>query len=355
MYAAQKRQNESDWEDMKKSSLHAAKIAKTAVWGGSVATFGGKSFEEVAVSQVLSEKVRRQSEVFTPPEWCALPSPGVHIEVTRASRTTGQMQVAARFMIDQHRFYIFGTNKELCDINLEHESCSRVHLAVVHHRDGGVYVIDLASTHGTFLSGTRLAPRQLVAWPESEKLRTGSSSRSYVLRCRAPPKKLEGVDYDDIAKFVAECAQEEAQEVRPYVSLAPPRVEAPPVVAEEAPPPVAEEETPVTASHILIKHVNSAKPEWKGVAVTRTHVEALKLAEGLRHTILGDADNFGAYAKKYSECASGKKKGGEMPPMRLSEAGEVFQPIFDALRGMTAGAISLVVETDLGLHILKRC
>lgn len=38
--------------------------------------------------------------------------------------------------------------KELVDIHLDDNSCSRVHAALVHHQDGRLFLIDLQSVRG---------------------------------------------------------------------------------------------------------------------------------------------------------------------------------------------------------------
>jgi len=311
----------------------------------------------------MSLKQRRQSTVFTAPEWCGRPQAGVHVEVCRITRSTGEEERIGRFSLEDHEYYIFGTNKEVCDVTLDHPSSSRTHLAVVHHKEGGVYVVDLGSTHGTFLSGTRLPSAQPVEWPDGEKLRTGMSSRYYMLRKKAHLGRVSKEMKKDVADFVAAIEKEaedaEAKQVleKAHEFFVPTFVCA---VEPEGPSAVSPKKSehpeppPVQVSHILIKHQNCARPEWKGNPITRTYAEAVKLAEGIRVTILDDTANFAAYAKKYSECASGKKRGGELPPMQLSQPGEGLQPLFDALRSLSVGGISTVVETELGLHILMR-
>lgn len=49
-------------------------------------------------------------------------------------------------MIDEKRCYFFGRNPQVCDINVEHASCSRVHAALVYHKHlNRSFLVDLGS------------------------------------------------------------------------------------------------------------------------------------------------------------------------------------------------------------------
>lgn len=39
-----------------------------------------------------------------------------------------------KLLIDEKDYYLFGRNTDVCDFPLQHESCSRVHAALVHHK-----------------------------------------------------------------------------------------------------------------------------------------------------------------------------------------------------------------------------
>jgi len=76
---------------------------------------------------------------------------------------------------------------------IEHESCSKQH-AVVQHRQVTVdhgygnyetlirpYLIDLDSTHGTFINGKRIEPRRFVQLLPKDLIKFAASTREYVL------------------------------------------------------------------------------------------------------------------------------------------------------------------------------
>lgn len=94
-----------------------------------------------------------------------------------------QTNLVEKLIIDQKPYYLFGRNKEACDFNLEHTSCSRVHAALVFHKHlNRSFLIDLKSTHGTFIGTIRLEPQKPTQVQVDSVIRFGASSRSYVLR-----------------------------------------------------------------------------------------------------------------------------------------------------------------------------
>ena len=52
-----------------------------------------------------------------------------------------------KLIIDEKPCYLFGRNKDVCDFNLEHTSCSRVHAALVFHKHlKRSFLVDLNSS-----------------------------------------------------------------------------------------------------------------------------------------------------------------------------------------------------------------
>ncbi|MBZ3882056.1 Nuclear inhibitor of protein phosphatase 1 [Sciurus carolinensis] len=105
----------------------------------------------------------------------------VHVE-----RATDQLQRAAyyqKLIIDEKKYYLFGRNPDLCDFTIDHQSCSRVHAALVYHKHlKRVFLIDLNSTHGTFLGHIRLEPHKPQQIPIDSTVSFGASTRAYTLR-----------------------------------------------------------------------------------------------------------------------------------------------------------------------------
>ncbi|XP_067032838.1 nuclear inhibitor of protein phosphatase 1-like [Acropora muricata] len=114
---------------------------------------------------------------FEVPSWAGKPPQGLHLDVMK------QTSLVEKLIIDQKSYYLFGRNKEVCDFSLEHTSCSRVHAALVFHRHlNRSFLIDLKSTHGTFIGTIRLEPQKPTQVQVDSVIRFGASTRSYVLR-----------------------------------------------------------------------------------------------------------------------------------------------------------------------------
>jgi len=89
--------------------------------------------------------------------------------------------------------YLVGRLKHVCEIPVEHPSCSKQHAAVQFRavkitKSSGrdvlsvrPYIIDLESANGTFLNNTRLEPRRYYEMREKDVVKFGYSTREYVL------------------------------------------------------------------------------------------------------------------------------------------------------------------------------
>lgn len=118
---------------------------------------------------------------FKVPSWAGKPPPGLHLDVLKDGT------VLQKLLIDEKSYYLFGRNKDSCDFFLQHDSCSRQHAALVYHKHlSRVFVIDLGSTHGTFVGTLRLEPQKPTQLPIDTTIRFGASSRYYTLRERPP-------------------------------------------------------------------------------------------------------------------------------------------------------------------------
>ncbi|CEM27243.1 unnamed protein product [Vitrella brassicaformis CCMP3155] len=110
------------------------------------------------------------------PRWCETPATNVWLEVWKANQNTETIP------INQKRCYLIGRNRTENDIITEHDSTSRCHAAILHHYNGSVFVMDLGSTHGTFLDSLRLEARTPTLYQQGMALRLGNSSRRYLLK-----------------------------------------------------------------------------------------------------------------------------------------------------------------------------
>uniref|UniRef100_A0A7N0ZZY8 FHA domain-containing protein n=1 Tax=Kalanchoe fedtschenkoi TaxID=63787 RepID=A0A7N0ZZY8_KALFE len=113
---------------------------------------------------------------WQPPDWAIEPRAGFYyLEVLKDG------EVLDHINLDKRR-HIFGRQIHTCDFVLDHQSVSRQHAAVVPHKNGSVYVIDLGSAHGTFVANERLSKDSPVELEVGQSLRFAASTRTYILR-----------------------------------------------------------------------------------------------------------------------------------------------------------------------------
>ncbi|KAK9084577.1 hypothetical protein Sjap_024988 [Stephania japonica] len=130
---------------------------------------------EAATSQPVTQVGGGQSS-WQPPDWAIEPRPGVYyLEVLKDG------EVLDRINLDKRR-HIFGRQFPTCDFVLDHQSVSRQHAAVVTHKNGSIYVIDLGSVHGTFVANERLTKDNPMELEVGQSLKFAASTRTYILR-----------------------------------------------------------------------------------------------------------------------------------------------------------------------------
>jgi len=95
--------------------------------------------------------------------------------------------------IHRQSAYLLGRERKVADIPIDHPSCSKQHAAlqfrlVPYERPDGSkgrrvrpYIIDLESSNGTYVNGTRIEASRYVELFEKDVLKFGFSSREYVL------------------------------------------------------------------------------------------------------------------------------------------------------------------------------
>ncbi|XP_048881829.1 nuclear inhibitor of protein phosphatase 1-like isoform X2 [Brienomyrus brachyistius] len=114
---------------------------------------------------------------FDCPTWAGKPPPGLHLDVVKGDK------LVEKLIIDEKKYYLFGRNPDICDFTIDHQSCSRVHAALVYHKHlKRVFLIDLNSTHGTFLGHIRLEPHKPQQVPIDSTVSFGASTRVYTIR-----------------------------------------------------------------------------------------------------------------------------------------------------------------------------
>lgn len=130
---------------------------------------------------------------FEVPSWAGKPPPGLHLDCTKDGK------MIQKLMIDEKKCYFFGRNKQLCDFCIDHQSCSRVHAALVWHKHlSRPFIVDLGSTHGTHIGHIRLESRKPQQVPIDSEIHFGASTRLYIIRER--PQAITGQLSDDNEK-----------------------------------------------------------------------------------------------------------------------------------------------------------
>ncbi|KAJ2477317.1 Smad nuclear-interacting protein 1 [Coemansia sp. RSA 2131] len=86
--------------------------------------------------------------------------------------------------VDSASAFLFGRDRKVADIPTDHPSCSSQHAVLQYRRTAEAvkpYLIDLASTNGTFLNGRRIPEQRFVELRSEDVIKLGFSSREFVL------------------------------------------------------------------------------------------------------------------------------------------------------------------------------
>ncbi|KAF0987683.1 hypothetical protein HZS_5538 [Henneguya salminicola] len=112
---------------------------------------------------------------FKPPNWASPGPNGSYLSVIK------EKENIEKFPLDANNFYVFGRVKG--DISIQHESCSGVHAVITYHKNlCRWFIIDLESTHGTFVGKTRIEPEKPIPLDSDLSFHFAASSRLYFIR-----------------------------------------------------------------------------------------------------------------------------------------------------------------------------
>lgn len=107
----------------------------------------------------------------------------------------------------------------------------------------------------------------------------------------------------------------------------------------------------IRCSHLLVKHRDSRRPSsWREEKVERTIEEARELVTDYRSQITSSKSTIEELATDLSDCSSAKRGG----DLGFFTRGAMQKPFEDASFALEVGELSDIVETDSGVHIIKR-
>jgi pSer/pThr/pTyr-binding forkhead associated (FHA) protein len=129
------------------------------------------------------------------PAWCATPNIPLHFE---------EMGSLKYREIGNEPYQLIGRN-DRCQIILNDVMVSRCHALLLHTSSGDSYLLDLHSSHGTYLGNVRLTPYVPTLVKKCSVIRFGSSEQQYLLR--------EYPKVDDVLKKSNCCESIEEKEV----------------------------------------------------------------------------------------------------------------------------------------------
>eukprot|EP00897_Mesotaenium_endlicherianum_P010618 jgi/Mesen1/9585/ME000656S08851 len=130
--------------------------ANEGVPGGQPAEFAGlqppaalpgteSAAEQVAPPAPPAVQPKPGGPPYVVPPWSAKPGVAYSLEVLKEGSVIENLNVCEKGA------YMFGRS-ERCDVVMEHPTTSRFHAVIQHKSTGQAYVMDLATTHGTFLN-----------------------------------------------------------------------------------------------------------------------------------------------------------------------------------------------------------
>eukprot|EP00758_Cryptobia_borreli_P009873 Tbor_TRINITY_DN5519_c0_g1::TRINITY_DN5519_c0_g1_i1::g.13478::m.13478/K13216/PPP1R8, NIPP1; nuclear inhibitor of protein phosphatase 1 len=362
------------------------------------------------ISACGKEKLIKQSSFFECPSWAGMPNSNYyHCEIVKEGIKIGTIKLV------RYPYFLFGQNTGICDIAVEHPSCSKVHCALVFHKEKKqFYIIDL-STNGVFINSVRIGKNVPVEIEAGTKIQLGGSTRVYIMRSapltiseafrHTPRNSNLTVKHPIIDHEVKQNAIPSLQQLtsagKDLVQSEDTQKECASAVAASPQTAAinsgdAEKQTPVATVerhflHLLIKHADvdnpvSKAPRNKGEPITRSmddaHALALSLREQYNNAVepikasLGKQchegrctdeevlalqsaaeerkeEIFRRLVSTFSECGSAKK-GGDLGLNTRGDLEYVSKEFDIAAFSLNVGGVSRPVKTTLGIHLIFR-
>ena len=109
------------------------------------------------------------------PFWSSKPLYKYSLDLWRDGIITDSIEIIRK------EYYLFGRNKDVCDIFLGNMTVSRVHCVLQHKDDGDVFLYDLESVYGTFINKRPITKKTYVKLNVGDTFRLGKSGRMFIL------------------------------------------------------------------------------------------------------------------------------------------------------------------------------
>ncbi|VDM34939.1 unnamed protein product [Hydatigera taeniaeformis] len=107
----------------------------------------------------------------------------------------------------------------------------------------------------------------------------------------------------------------------------------------------------IRCSHLLVKHADSRRPSsWREKNITRSKEDAVCIINGYKDDIESGKKTFEELASQFSDCSSARNGG----DLGFFGRYQMQKPFEDAAFALQVGELCGPVETDSGVHIIKR-
>ena len=307
-------------------------------------------------------------------------------------------------------FFCFPMVTDMSDIKLEHPSISRRHAMFGHGSSGNIYVMDLGSTHGTFVNGEKLIKHKREALKNNTIVKFGASTREYIVKLDMDTPDTDDGTSDDLEMKENENRGNSNSNTNGNTDKNTSNSETSNgnsssnsngssntngntnnnsngksskkrTLSDKDEPSSKRHHkniTEVRCRHLLIKHNESRRPRsWRCPDIKKSKEEARIEIEKLRQDIISNSNDesknnnnnnnedesknkgkyrtpleraFGDLAKHQSDCNSARH-GGDLGKFKR---GKMQKPFENAAFALDIGELSEPVETDSGIHLIYR-
>jgi len=121
---------------------------------------------------------------FKPPKWCRVPRDPARrkqvLSFIRQDSSGGAATPQPVIEVSDKAIYTIGRG-DTVDVRLRGDLASRLHAAVLQDAEGHKYLVDLKSTHGSFVDAKRLTPYTPVKWGAGVTASFGSGPKAEVV------------------------------------------------------------------------------------------------------------------------------------------------------------------------------